>query len=82
MRLALRLALGALLIVLIPLFLLFRHLLDLSSQYNTAAYLKHSFKYGTSDKVPSIPAEPDDKTVIMAKTERENTDWVATYLPE
>ena len=82
MRLALRFALGISAIVLIPLVFLTRHLLDLSSQYKTLDYIKTSFIHDAQLKSPSFPAKPGDKIIVMARTEQENTDWVANYLPE
>lgn len=82
MRLALRLALGSCLVILIPFFLLIRHLLDLGNQYNVTAYIQSSFLSSAQDKVPPIPAKPGDKIIIMAKLEAEDTSWVAEYLPD
>ncbi|KAL8822452.1 MAG: hypothetical protein Q9191_006811 [Dirinaria sp. TL-2023a] len=82
MRLALRLALGSSLVILIPFFLLIRHLLDLGNQYNVTAYIQSSFRSGAHDKVPPIPAKAGDKIIIMAKLEAEDTDWVGEYLPD
>lgn len=82
MRLALRLALGSSLVILIPFFLLIRHLLDLGNQYNVTAYIQSSFRSGAHDKVPPIPGKPGDKIIIMAKLEAEDTSWVGKYLPD
>jgi hypothetical protein len=76
------LLLGASLILLIPLFFLSRHLLDLWDQYNCSAYVVAFISHGNQVRTPPIPAQPGDKIIIMAKLEQENTDWVAEYLPE
>jgi len=82
MKCPLRILLGASLILLIPLFFLSRHLLDLWDQYNGSAYMWASISHGTQGRSPPIPAIPGDKIIVMAKLEQENTDWVAEYLPE
>jgi len=82
MKCSLRLLLGASLILLIPLFFLSRHLLDLWDQYNGSAYVVAFISHGNQVRTPPIPAQPGDKIIVMAKLEQENTDWVAEYLPE
>ena len=83
MRCALRLALGASFILLIALFFL-KHLLeDLAEQYSVGTYIKTSWSnFGTVQNDPIFRGEPGDKIIVMAKLEKENTDWVHELLGE
>ena len=82
MRCAFRFLLGAALIILVPLFILTRLLLDLCNQYNVSEYIRTFINHGVQGDPPPIPAKPGDKIIVMAKLEHENTEWVAGYLPE
>ena len=69
-----------------PLLLLKNHLQDLSDQYNTSAYIhasiQNSFRYGSLDYHTPFDGKVGDKIIIMAKLEKEDTEWVAANLPE
>ena len=87
MRLALRFALSASTILIILLLIVKIKLEDIWDQYSVSTYIAQSwrnkFKHGPVQDVPTSGGEEaSDKVVIMAKTEKENTDWVAEYLPE
>ena len=80
-----RFTIGALIISTLPLVLLIRHLLDLGNQYSAITYFQSSFKdtlsHAPSSNLSVVGVEDDDKVVVMAKLESENTDWVASELP-
>lgn len=87
MRLALRFALCTSLISIILLLIIKIKLEDIWDQYGVSTYVTHSwrntFQHGPVQNIPTFGGgEASDKVVIMAKTEKENTDWVAEYLPE
>ena len=82
MRWASRLFLTISAIFLIPLFFLTRKTIDLWDQYSLSAYIRTSINNGPQAERPPVPARLDDKIVVMAKLEQENTNWVAEYLPE
>lgn len=86
MRWVLRFFVSASLVAILLLVLLKNHLQDLSDQYNVNAYIhasiQNSFHYGTLEHHAPIAGKVGDKVIIMAKLEKENTDWVAANLPE
>lgn len=86
MRWTVRFALTASIVSIILLLILKQHLEDLWDQYNVPAYLrssfKNSFRHGELDHLAPVPGKMGDKIIIMARLERENTDWVAKNLPE
>lgn len=86
MRWITRFFLTASIVAIILLLLLKNHLQDLSDQYNVSAYIhasiQNSFHHGTLDYHAPFAGEAGDKIIIMAKLEKENTDWVAANLPE
>lgn len=86
MRWTLRFALTASILLVLLLLLLKRHLEDLWDQYNVPAYLrsslKSSFRHGSLEYPPPIPGKTGDKIIVMAKLEKEDTDWVVKNLPE
>lgn len=86
MRLALRFALTASIISIILLLIVKIKLEDVWDQYGVSQYLAHSwkntFQHGPVQNIPAIGVEAGDKVVIMAKTEKENTDWVIEHLPD
>ena len=86
MRWSLRFALSASVLLIILLLFLKSHLEDLWSQYSVGSYISHSwrntFQYGIVDNNPAFGGEPGDKVIVMAKLEKENTDWVTEHLPE
>jgi hypothetical protein len=56
-------------------------LYEIWDQYNIPAYVQSSADHGGA--VMPLPVGPSvDKTIVMAKTKRENTDWVEEYLPK
>lgn len=86
MRLALRFALCASIFLIIVLLIVKIKLEDIWDQYGVSSYIAHtwknSFHHGPVQTIPSYSGEASDKVIIMAKTEQENTDWVAEQLPE
>ena len=86
MRLVLRFALSASIFVIILLLIIKIKLEDIWDQYGVSTYIAHSwkntFQHGPVQTIPTFGGEVSDKVVIMAKTEEENTDWVAQQLPE
>lgn len=68
-----------------PLFLLIRHFLDLGNQYSAFTYFRTPLSQFLSRASPDAPhaigIEADDKIIVMAKVETEDTDWVARELP-
>ena len=86
MRWSLRLILSAFFLLSIPLFLITRHFADIWDQYNISSYIaaswQNTFRYGTVENIPAFDGKPGDKVIIMAKLEKENTDWVTEELPE
>ena len=86
MRWAFRFALSASLLAIIILLFLKNHLEDLWDQYDVTSYIgaswKNTFQHGTVENIPTLSGQPGDKVIIMAKLEKENTDWVAEELPE
>ena len=86
MRWSLRLILSAFFLLSIPLFLVTRHFADIWDQYSISSYIAASwqttFRYGTVENIPAFDGKPGDKVIIMAKLEKENTDWVTEELPE
>ena len=65
--------------------LLVRHLLDLGNQYSALTYARTSVAetlfHASSKAPPTIGSKVEDKVVVMAKMESEDTDWVALELP-
>lgn len=86
MRWVLRFAVSASLLLLLLLLLLKNHLEDLWDQYSVGTYIATSwgntFQHGTVENIPALRGEAGDKVIIMAKLEKENTDWVSDGLPE
>lgn len=83
MRYSFRFALSGFVLVIIPLLILKSRLQDLWNQYNVASYISHSWRYPSQyGTVVNNPVEPSDKVIVMAKLEKENTDWVAEHLSE
>ncbi len=85
MRWSLRFAFSASVLVII-LLILKNHLEDLWDQYNVGSYISHSwkntFQHGAVDNHPVFRGEPGDRVIIMAKLEKENTNWVMEHLSE
>lgn len=73
------------LILITPVFLLIRHFLDLGDQYSAFTYFQTSltrFLFRDSPSSPhAIGVEADDKIIVMARTETDDTDWVTRELP-
>lgn len=86
MRWVLRFFVTASLVAILPLLLLKNHLQDLSDQYNVNAYihasLRNSFHDGKVEYHTPFAGKVGDKVIIMAKLEKEDTEWVAANLPE
>ncbi|CAF9936263.1 MAG: hypothetical protein ALECFALPRED_006749 [Alectoria fallacina] len=86
MRLALRFALSASVFLIILLLIVKIKLEDIWDQYGVSTYIAHSwrntFQHGPVQNIPTFGGGASDKVVIMAKTEKENTDWVSEYLPD
>lgn len=86
MRLALRFALSASVFLIILLLIVKIKLEDVWDQYDVSNYIAHSwkntFQHGPVQNIPTFDGEASHKVVIMAKMEKENTDWVAENLPE
>lgn len=80
-----RVIIGALTILTLLFLLLTQHLLDLGNQYSAFTYfqtsVKNSFFHAPSNYPPTVGVEADDKVVVMAKMEKEDTSWVARELP-
>lgn len=81
-----RFALSASIISILLLLIVKIKLEDIWDQYGVSTYIAHSwkntFQHGPVQNIPTYGGEASDKVVIMAKTETENTDWVAEHLPE
>ena len=83
MRCGLRLLCCGLLVILVPLYLLERHLHDLYNQYHAGDYVVDWWKYNQpSYKDAAAQTTPGDKVIVMAKLEEEQTNWVEEELPE
>ena len=86
MRLALRLVLLVTVFLLIVFLIVKIKLEEVWDQYSVSTYIAHSwensFQHGAVQNIPAYGGEASDKVVIMAKTEKEDTDWVAENLPE
>ncbi|KAI4234057.1 MAG: hypothetical protein LQ352_008200, partial [Teloschistes flavicans] len=87
MRWTLRFALPALLLVPTLFTILYIKYDQIWDQYNAPAYawasLQNTFRGSTLENPPPIlggKGKVEDKVVIMAKVESENTDWVAQNL--
>lgn len=80
-----RVVISALIISTLPLMLLIRHLLDLGNQYSAFAYFQASFRnspsHAPSNYPPAVGVDADEKIVVMARLESEDTNWVARELP-
>lgn len=86
MRWATRFAVIASLILIVLLLLLKNHLEDLWDQYRVGAYIttswSNTFQYGAVENNPAFRGEPGNRVIVMAKLEKEDTDWVSVGLPE
>ncbi len=90
MRCAARIAIGASILLFIPLWLLKNHLEDIWTQYDVPAYVFSAYKssslagegYATPHHKRPSANNSSDKVIVMAKLELEDTDWVAEELPE
>lgn len=73
------------LISMTPIFLLIRHFLDLGDQYSAFTYFRTSIAQFLSHSPPEGPhaigIEAEDKIIVMARMETEDTGWVARDLP-
>ena len=86
MRWTLRFALPALVIAATLSIVLYIKSSQYINQYNAPAYawasLQNTFRGSRLDNPPPLAGKVEDKVVIMARIETEDTDWVALNLPE
>ncbi|KAL5337133.1 hypothetical protein BJX70DRAFT_409416 [Aspergillus crustosus] len=84
MRCAYRIALCCSLLLVIPLYLLERHLADLSDQYHAGTYLLDWLgnKNPQQNKWPVYKDNTNDKVIVMARLEEEPVNWVREELPD
>ena len=86
MRWTVRFALPALLLVITLFVILYIKFAQVWDQYSAPSYawasLQNTFRGSDLDNPPAVVGNVEDKVVIMAKVESENTDWVAENLPE
>lgn len=77
-----RIALCIVSLIVFSLYLLEAHIQDICNQYRAGAYLVEWWYRKSGSNVPAHHGTPDDKVIVMAKLEEENTDWVGEELPE
>lgn len=89
MRWIARVCIIASVLLIVVLLLLKNHLEDIWShwdQYNVSAYVhasvRNSFHHDTLEYHAPSDVKAGDKIIIMAKLEKEDTEWVAANLPE
>ncbi|CAO1596835.1 hypothetical protein XANCAGTX0491_000665 [Xanthoria calcicola] len=86
MRWTLRFALPALLLVIIVSVTLYIKFAQIWDQYSAPSYawasLRNTLRGSTLDNPPAVLGKVEDKVLIMARVESENTDWVAEGLPD
>ncbi len=86
MRWIARILVTASVLSIIVLLLLKNHLEDIWDQYNVSAYvhasLRNTFHHSTLEYHAPLGAKVGDKIIIMAKLEKEDTEWVGADLPE
>ncbi|KAJ5908264.1 hypothetical protein N7495_000946 [Penicillium taxi] len=82
-RFGLRVALCATSLIVFGCYLLQAHLREICTQYRAGQYLADWLDRSTTTTPrPHYNAIPEDKVIVMAKLNEENTDWVATELPD
>ncbi|KAJ6110686.1 hypothetical protein N7486_002921 [Penicillium sp. IBT 16267x] len=77
-----RIALCVVSLLFLSLYLLESHIQDICNQYRAGAYLVEWWYRKSGSNVPVHHGTPDDKVIVMAKLEEENTDWVAEELSD
>ncbi|KAJ5947864.1 hypothetical protein N7466_000879 [Penicillium verhagenii] len=77
-----RIALCVVSILFFSLYLLEAHIQDICNQYRAGAYLVEWWYRKSGSNVPAHHGNPDDKVIVMAKLEEEDTDWVNQELPD
>ncbi|KAL9097085.1 MAG: hypothetical protein Q9163_006385 [Psora crenata] len=86
MRATLRITLTACLILFIVLFALKSLIEDKWDQYGVGSFIEHkvksTFRDGTVDYLPSSAGATGDKVVVMARLEKDDTNWVAEKLSD
>lgn len=90
MRCAVRIAIGASILLIIPLWLLKNHLEDLWNQYDVPAYVVSAYKtsslaggyHALPHRTRPLADNTNDKVIVMARLEQEDTDWVKEELPK
>ena len=64
--------------------LLIRHLLDLGAQYSALTDVRNSTTkvlwQDAPNNPPAVSVEAEDKIIVMARTESQDTSWVASGL--
>ena len=79
-RVALKVALVVSFVLLV---LLVRHFADILGQYRTPEYIWSSLRNDNGlSATPMSLASPEDKIIVLAKLEKEDTEWVKDLLPE
>lgn len=66
----------------IGLIFLGRHLSDLADQYSAGSYFIDSLDLNKNGTIPPPAADVEDKVIVMASLEEEDTGWVEEHLPE
>ena len=86
MRWSLRFALSASALAAILLVLLKGKIEDIWDQYSVGDYIQSSWNnelgYEKAHSSPAQASDVGDKVIIMAKLEKEDTDWVGQHLSE
>ncbi|KAJ5649396.1 uncharacterized protein N7484_003119 [Penicillium longicatenatum] len=77
-----RIALCVVSLLCFALYLLEAHIQDICNQYRAGAYLVEWWYQKSGSNLPAHHGTPDDKVIVMAKLEEENTDWVGEELPD
>lgn len=86
MRCPIRIAVTVAAILVLSFLVLRNRLEDIWDQYNVPAYIYASFESSFGQRTLGFHAplfsDVGDKVIIMAKMEKENTEWVSEHLPE
>jgi len=84
MRLALRFVLAAFALLIFLLLVLKNHLADIWDQYRVGDYIEHKVTgdNGYKGYLPPLQGAKGDKIIVMARLEKDNTDWVTHDLAE
>ena len=86
MRCAVRLALSAAIVLLLVVFILKEQLESVWHRNSISAYIHDAlfdpWHNADINETALWDGRPEDKVIVMAKLEAENTDWVLDHLPE